>query len=206
MDKQDCKEMKSAEQLILDAALKEFAAKGFDGARTASIAAEAGVTHAMLHYYFRTKEQLFQQIYRSKMHVIFDAILTPMIDAEGPVCERIAKFIAAHFEFLQANRELPLFLVTTLNSRPDVFTQVINEFSNVGKRTRLLQQLLDDAAERGEIRRVDVKALMGDIVSLNVFPFLTAPMMMTMLGENDEAAFFESRKRENIETILRRIS
>lgn len=206
MDKQESKDAKSTEQLILDAALREFAAKGFDGARTATIAAEAGVTHAMLHYYFRTKEQLFQQIFRSKMHVIFNVILAPMVGAEGPIRERISKFVAAHFDFLRANRELPLFLVATLNSRPEIFGQIYSEITEVGRSTRLLQQQFDAAAERGEIRQVDVKALIGDIVSLNVFPFLTAPMMMAMHGETDEAKFFEYRKRENIETILRRVS
>lgn len=47
------------EQEILKAAEQEFLTKGYDGARTTSIAQAAGVTHAMLHYYFRTKEQLF---------------------------------------------------------------------------------------------------------------------------------------------------
>lgn len=206
MDKQCSKDLKNTEQLILDAALREFAAKGFDGARTASIAAEAGVSHAMLHYYFRTKEQLFQQIFRSKMQIIVDVILAPIVEAEGSIRERIAAIIAAHFDFLRANSELPLFLVTTLNSRPEIFTGAIGGISEVGENVRKLQRLLDEAAERGEICRVDIRALMGDIVSLNVFPFLMAPMMMAMTGECDENAFFEYRKRENIETIMKRIS
>ena len=54
--------MRNKEQAILEAAEREFIAKGFAGARTTSIAEAAGVTHAMLHYYFRTKEQLFERI------------------------------------------------------------------------------------------------------------------------------------------------
>ncbi len=206
MDKQHGEDSKNTEQLILDAALREFASKGFDGARTASIAAAAGVTHAMLHYYFRTKEQLFQQIFRSKIQTIADIILAPIVEAKVSIRERIAGLIAAHFDFLRANSELPLFLVTTLNSRPEIFAGVMAGISEVGENVRKLQLLLDDAAERGEICRIDVRALVGDIVSLNVFPFLTAPLMMAMTGESDVDVFFEYRKRENIEIIMKRIS
>lgn len=48
------------EERILKAAETEFFTKGFDGARTTSIAERAGVTHAMLHYYFRSKALLFE--------------------------------------------------------------------------------------------------------------------------------------------------
>lgn len=57
----------STESRILAAAEGEFLDKGFDGARTTTIAARAGVTHAMLHYYFRTKGQLFERIISSKI-------------------------------------------------------------------------------------------------------------------------------------------
>ena len=53
---------RNKEQAIIDAAEREFLTKGFDGARTTSIAQAAGVTHAMLHYYFRTKEKIFERI------------------------------------------------------------------------------------------------------------------------------------------------
>lgn len=59
-------ERQNKEHEILVAAEQEFLTKGFDGARTTSIAQAAGVTHAMLHYYFRTKEQLFERIVDDK--------------------------------------------------------------------------------------------------------------------------------------------
>ena len=62
--------MQSKEQQILEAAEKEFLEKGYNGARTTSIAKAADVTHAMLHYYFRTKEQLFERFIDKKMSEI----------------------------------------------------------------------------------------------------------------------------------------
>jgi AcrR family transcriptional regulator len=66
--------MQNTEQQILKYAELEFLEKGYDGARTTSIAKAAGVTHAMLHYYFRTKELLFERIIEKKMSEI-----TPLI-------------------------------------------------------------------------------------------------------------------------------
>ena len=69
------KPMRNKEQAILEAAEREFIAKGFAGARTTSIAEAAGVTHAMLHYYFRTKEQLFERILDEKMRLMGESVL-----------------------------------------------------------------------------------------------------------------------------------
>ena len=70
------KPAKNKEQTILEAAEREFLNKGFAGARTTSIAEAAGVTHAMLHYYFRTKEQLFERILDEKMRLMSQSVLT----------------------------------------------------------------------------------------------------------------------------------
>lgn len=68
MKKADNQLSQDTEYLILQAAEREFMSKGFAGARTTSIAEAAGVTHAMFHYYFRTKEKLFDRIIAEKNH------------------------------------------------------------------------------------------------------------------------------------------
>ena len=61
------KSPRDTETLILQAAEKEFFEKGYSGAKTTAIAEAAGVTHAMLHYYFRTKDKLFEKIVSDKI-------------------------------------------------------------------------------------------------------------------------------------------
>lgn len=80
---------KTKEQAILAAAEQEFLAKGFDGARTTSIAAAAGVTHAMLHYYFRTKENIFERILDEKLRLMGESVLAAFGDPALPFLERI---------------------------------------------------------------------------------------------------------------------
>ena len=69
------KDKQNKELEILKAAEHEFLTKGYDGARTTSIAQAAGVTHAMLHYYFRTKEQLFDRIVESKFSTMSQSLI-----------------------------------------------------------------------------------------------------------------------------------
>lgn len=200
---------KDTEQLILEAAEREFSSKGFAGARTASIAAEAGVTHTMLHYYFRTKEKLFERIFNEKVNRILNMVITPMVSSGGTIKEKIRKGIEAHFDFLMANRDLPIFFVTTLSSRPELYEEIRRLLvSAAGERNLAMQSELDSAAQRGEICRVDVNDLFADIASLNVMPFITCPIMMAALGyaSEDEERFFADRKRENVEIILKRLS
>lgn len=77
------------EQDILIAAEEEFLTKGYDGARTTSIAQKAGVTHAMLHYYFRTKEQLFNRVVEQKFGMVAMTVASVIADSSLPIVERI---------------------------------------------------------------------------------------------------------------------
>lgn len=209
MDKQETQQSKDTEQLILEAAVKEFSTKGFDGARTSTIAANAGVTHAMLHYYFRTKEKLFERIFKDKIQYIIKMVLSPMVESEGSIKERICKGIEAHFKFLLANKELPVFFITTINSRPESYREAISVLSSTASdRIKALQGALDKAHEAGEISKVKADALIGDIASLNVFPFLAYPLLMAATGYREEEyeAYMEMRLKENIEIIMKRIS
>lgn len=91
------------EQAILEAAEREFLAKGFDGARTISIARAAGVTHAMLHYYFRTKENIFERILDEKMRLMGELVMTTFGRPGLPLLERLRDGIARHFDFIVVN-------------------------------------------------------------------------------------------------------
>jgi len=96
------KPAKNKEQTILEAAEREFLNKGFAGARTTSIAEAAGVTHAMLHYYFRTKEQLFERILDEKMRLMSQSVLTAFGQPGLPLAERLRNGVERHFDFIAA--------------------------------------------------------------------------------------------------------
>ena len=204
----DNQEKQSKEQQILAAAEQEFLTRGYDGARTTSIAQAAGVTHAMLHYYFRTKEQLFERIVDEKFETMSHSMFAIMGDPSLPIVERIKGGIEAHFDFVAQNPLLPRFVINEIISRPERYDVLYKRVGAIIDNVyRGLQSEINRSAERGEIERVDIKMLFISIMSLNIFTFLAYPFMEPLMGELmvNRERFLAERKAENIETILRRI-
>ena len=204
----DNQEKQSKEQQILAAAEQEFLTRGYDGARTTSIAQAAGVTHAMLHYYFRTKEQLFERIVDEKFETMSHSMFAIMGDPSLPIVERIKGGIEAHFDFVAQNPLLPRFVINEIISRPERYDVLYKRVGAIIDNVyRGLQSEINRLAERGEIERVDIKMLVISIMSLNIFTFLAYPFMEPLMGElmANRERFLAERKAENIETILRRI-
>lgn len=201
-------EPQSTEERILEAAVQEFMTKGYAGARTTAIAEAAGVTHAMLHYYFRTKDKLFDRIIESKIGTLRDIMLASLGDPTIPLFDKIKSAIENHQDFIAANPELPRFMINEVLSRPDRMPKVIEQLKHhTPLVVQSLQRQIDEYADRGLCRRVDAGMLMLDIVSLNIFPFSAKPMVNALLGgmmENSQA-FVEARKKENLETIMRKL-
>lgn len=183
----------NSEQAILKAAEKEFLERGFDGARTTSIAERAGVTHAMLHYFFRTKEQLFERILMEKFSLVAESVLLIFGDTSMPLRERVEKGISQYFDFIAANPGLPRFMV--------------NEIDNV--RTiiegQLLPRLMEKAEEMQKELNIDVRHFLLEVLSLNIFPFLGMPLIEKFFGEIDREEMLERIKQENITVILKRL-
>ena len=203
------------EAAILAAAEAEFIDKGFAGARTTAIAERAGVTHAMLHYYFRTKDKLFETILASKMKQMQRIIFGFIIDGDMPFMERISQGVRAHFEFVRRNASLPNFIINELRRDPERIGDLIRK--NLGifgdsegvmeEVTVAMQRELDLQAEAGVCRKMAAIMLLLDIVSLNVFVFVGMPMMDIMFPaiSKDIDAFLDRRCEENVEVILNRL-
>ena len=199
--------VQSKEQQILEAAEQEFLEKGYDGARTTSIAKTAGVTHAMLHYYFRTKEQLFEHIIDKKMSEIVP-LMTHLFGNSGlPLVERIEEAVSVHFDFVVSNPDLPRFLINEVlpnKERCDLFRSKIE---NVLYLVDNLQREVNEAAARGEVEQFNVLLLFQSVLSLNIFPSVMENMIENLLGDNGQSMkeVLAQRKAENIELIMRRI-
>lgn len=196
------------EKEILTAAENEFLTKGYDGARTTSIAKAAGVTHAMLHYYFRTKEQLFERIVEEKFRLMAESTLAALGDSSLPMKERIRTGVANHFNFVASNPLLPRFVINEIVSRPERYA-ILHERAKtiIDTLYRGLQADVDRAAERGEMMHINAKMLFMSIMSLNIFTFIAYPFMKPLMGDlmADDERFLAERKAENIETIMKRI-
>ncbi len=199
--------IQNKELLILEAAEREFITKGYDGARTTSIAKEAGVTHAMLHYYFRTKEHLFERIIDKKMSEITPLLTYLFGNDKLPITERIKEAVSVHFDFIVANPDLPKFLINEVLPNKERFIVLKSKINKVLHLFNNLQKEVDEAAQRGELEQFNIIHLFQTILSLNIFSSVMPLFVENMLGENNFSSkdFLAARKAENIETIMRRI-
>ncbi|MDE7450138.1 MAG: TetR/AcrR family transcriptional regulator [Paramuribaculum sp.] len=193
------------EMRILSAAEAEFTNKGFAGARTTTIAEAAGVTHAMLHYYFRTKEKLFERIVSEKAGALKEIVLMSMQDIDLPFEEFLKKLISSHLDFVSSNPELPRLLISevyTNSKRSKFFIEQVNNMAPV--LIAGLQKKIDEAVAQGRCRPTDARTLMLDIVSLNIFPFIVTPVIKQAFGDymNDSTEFIERRKADNFNAVM----
>lgn len=196
------------ETRLLSAAEDEFLLKGLEGARTTAIAERAGVTHAMLHYYFRTKNMLFEKIISNKMREVGKIILSVFVTEELPLLERIRLGVERHLDFIIANPNLPRFVIQEIYSHPERHRIMQSQISAIAEdMLQNLQRSIDESAARNETDWVDARMLFIDVISLNMFTFISFPLIKPIIGDlaADRDAYFEKRKAENVEIILRRL-
>ena len=208
MDNKPQSETQNTEQKIIEAAEQEFLIKGFDGARTTSIATKAGVTHAMFHYYFRTKEKIFEKIISQKLELLTRLIMDSISIENLSLEEKLKRIIDSHIDFVSENPELPSFLVREIFNNPERFEILKSRFETFAPLLiQNLQKELDKGNEEGKYRKTDAKMLLIDIISLNIFPYMASPLINSILTGfmTDKENFKGLRKKENFETIMRKI-
>jgi AcrR family transcriptional regulator len=195
------------ENRILKAAEALFLEQGFAKTTMGAIAQRADCNPALVHYYYRTKERLFEQVFEEKIRFIAGNILA-IDDDGGPFEQKIARIVGAHFDFLMQNPHFVPFIAGELLANPERFAPVLEHH---GHYPRGLFARLDDEIARGvasgRIRPVETLDLMATILSLNAFPFLVLPALRKLTELTDEAveAWLLARREENIETVLSRI-
>ena len=196
------------ESRILQAAEEEFLLKGLEGARTTAIAERAGVTHAMLHYYFRTKNMLFERIIEEKMRNAGNIMQAVFVLWDMPLMERVKRGVEQHFDFIAANPNLPRFVIQEIYSHPERHEIMRSQVLTITKDWLCdLQRHIDESAATKATEWIDARMLLLDIVSLNLFAFIGYPFVSLMFDGlvTDKKVFFEKRKAENVELIMRRL-
>ncbi|MFC0182456.1 DNA-binding transcriptional regulator, AcrR family [Pseudarcicella hirudinis] len=180
----------STEQKIMEAARKVFTQKGYSGTRTRDIAEEAGINLALLNYYFRSKEKLFQQVMIEKIQQFFSVIAPIFMDASSDLETKVERIASNYIDMLSENPDLPIFVLSEIrNNKDQIFTRL-----NVGKlvqHSSLVQQLKE--------KRPDINPLhfIINILGMLVFPFVAQPVLVTtsMTDPEQFKVLMEERKR-----------
>lgn len=200
-------EDKNTELLIMEAAEDLFIKQGFAKTTTAQIAKKAGCNQALVHYYYRTKDNLFDKVCEEKLRFLAAHFL--LASAAGTNFEdKVKRMIEAHFEFLKNNTRLVAFLFNEISSNPKRLQLVATKLQQYPQ--SMLAQLDTDIKveiDRGSIREISAIDLFLSIVSLNIVPLLASPILQQIYNLPDASVqeMLEQRKTEIIDMVLSRL-
>jgi TetR/AcrR family transcriptional regulator len=194
----------NTENLILNAARRVFIAKGYECARMQEIADDAGINKALLHYYFRSKEKLFEAVFSEVAAGLFPA-MKQVLESDLGIREKLTFFIKVYLKTLRENPFIPSFVLNTLNTSPERFIMLVRKS---GFNPAFIQNQLDAEAKQGLIRNVRAEHLLVNIVSMCIFPFVARPILQNMfdMSDSEYVAYLSSREAEITDSILKSIS
>ena len=186
----------TAEEKIMAAARKIFTTHGMAGARMQDIADEAGINKAMLHYYFRDKDKLFETIFVAEAQRFFPKI-NMIFQSDAPLFEKIENFVNEYIDEMQENPYLPWFVMNEINRDPDQFMFKIWGKENLPKPEKFLEQI-EKEIKKGTIKRFNPVHLLMNLLSMTIFPFVAKPMMTRNLHLSDLQfrKIMEERRKE----------
>ncbi len=196
---------KQTEEKIFEAATDVFVEKGMDGARMQDIATHAGINKALLHYYYRTKDQLFNAVFEMIAGKIFKRF-APVFDENLTLEEKIRFFYREHIAFLQANPRLPGFLLNEVNRNPERIKKLLKNVDLEGFWLKLYNQHKEEFV-RYKITKESLPQLMISIAALSVFPFAARGIIEGILDKtggnfND---YMEERKEFAADFVIKAI-
>lgn len=186
----------STEQKILETARKVFLTRGMVGARMQDIADEAGINKAMLHYYFRDKDKLFETVFLEEAQKFFPKIKM-IFESEQPLEEKVRRFVDEYINEMLENPYLPWFVMNEINRDPDRFMQKIWSKKEAPDPSNFLAQI-EREVRKGTIKKISPLHLLMNLLSMTIFPFIARPMMLRNLhlDEMQFRATMEQRKKE----------
>jgi TetR/AcrR family transcriptional regulator len=192
------------ENQILIAAREVFIAKGFEGARMQEIADKAGINKALLHYYFRSKEKMFEAVFSEVATNLFPA-MKQLLEAELGLKEKITFFVKVYLKTINENPFIPAFVINTLNTNPEHFLKYIKKS---GINPMLLQKQIDDESVQGIIRNVKAEHLIVNIIAMCIFPFVARPIIQNILNMSTDEynQYLSDRETEVIDFVLKSIA
>ncbi len=189
---------------ILNAAKNVFQKKGMDGARMQEIADEAGINKAMLHYYYRSKQLLFEAVFSNAFSLLAPQ-LNKILNDDSSIEEKVKNFTHNYISFIIKHPYLPNFIIQELNRNPKFFEKIQQNaaFPTLEK----FKNQVNEEVEKDILKPINGEQLFINIISLNIFPFVATPLIKGFLKIDDKGfkQLMEQRKTAVSEFIINSI-
>ncbi len=194
----------STEEKILYAAKRVFENKGMAGARMQEIADKAKINKALLHYYYRSKQLLFEAVFRIAFNKLAPKI-NDIFNSDKSLFDKITDFSKNYNSFIIKHPYLPNFVLQELNRDPEFVKKLFADkiFPDINKFKKQITQ----EVKSGQIRPIDAEQLFINILALNIFPFIGAPLIKGFINASDKDynTILEKRKSDVADFIINSI-
>jgi AcrR family transcriptional regulator len=178
----------TTEEKIKQAARIVFTKKGYAATRTRDIAEEAGLNLALLNYYFRSKEKLFQLVMMEKVQMMFGVLFPIANNPETTLSEKIELLVQNYIALLTKNPDLPLFVLSEIRNNPEHFQNKVG--INALRESSLIKQLVE--------KRPDINPMqfLISLLGMTIFPFVAGPLLQAanLIETNNFGMLMEQRK------------
>lgn len=182
----------NTEEKILNAAKEIFMHYGLYGARMQDIADKAGINKALLHYYFRSKEKLFDAVFDGALEKYFEQ-MTVFSKIELPLEERLYTYVDNMFAFLEEYPQMTMFIIKEISTNPVLFKEKVEGLK--AEKGSLLIPTLKAAFETGELEPFDPLIFMMNLHSLVAYPFVATPIFRAISEKSGVAYDLEVKNR-----------
>ena len=193
------------EQRILDSARKLFILKGYHGTTTEDIIKEANVNKAAVHYYFRSKDKLFELIF-SEVLTVMNNNLISILNANINFENKIKQIISAYIDILLLHPYFPDFVIHELTVNPDRIEKIVKRHNFFFKSyLRFLVEIRKELRSRN-ISGISPFEIILNTYSLCIFPFLSKPIITRIsksFGEPQFKNLMNKRKTDIADIIIR---
>jgi len=194
----------NTEDHILEVAREVFIHHGYDGTSMQMIADEAGINKSLLHYYYRSKERLFREIF-SRVFSQFIPHLGVIFMSEMTLEQKVHAFAERYIDVFIEHPLIPIFVMQELSKNPEYLTELIR---NAGINPSMMMASISQMLEQEGIYLRDPRHFLVNLIGLCIFPFAARPLVQRMIFDNDDDAynsFLLERKKEVPQMILNAI-
>jgi AcrR family transcriptional regulator len=188
--------------VILQTARKIFIQKGLTGARMQDIADQAGFNKALVHYYFTSKDNLFNLVFEQEFSNLFSSLAT-IVASDLPLFEKIESIVSLDIERLSQFPGLPNFVLNEMSRNPDVLLKRLKRIP-VEKVLIVFQKQINSEIKKGTIRKITAEQLFINIQSMCIFPFIARPMIKALMQMDEKTymTMIQRRKTEVAQFII----
>ena len=185
----------STEDKILTSAQKIFHNKGFTGTRMQEIADTAEINKGLLHYYFKSKEKLFESVFNIALKQMLGR-LNLTLKEDTDLFTKIENLVENYITVLSKNTFVPNFVFQEINRNPEFFNEKFKELKTL-EGIKIFEKQIKDEIAKGSIIEINPKQLIINIISMSIFPFMAQPMAKGILDitEKEFKLIIEERKK-----------